>query len=240
MGDKKVNIRVIEGGLSKKRKKAQEKRNKLKEIYSRIYLNTSDPKKFVFFYIKYISKFTHDIIKELDQIKDIDEYISQVYKIWQNIEFVDMCISGFSLAVFMNLFPIDKFYSNPKFQMKDYYSTMEFIENNWDSEESLYTEMIGEREPWLLNEYGNNDIINFQVFKMMLLYRTEIAMGEKPTMDQWLEDNNVTKLTKIDDGVFLDNSTGEILREQKPKTKIPPHIRVIKGEKKDWKIKKAN
>lgn len=233
MADKKVKLRVIEGGLSTKKKEKKAKRDKLKEIYSRIYLNTPDPKKFVFFYIKYISKFTHDIIKELDQIKDVDEYMSQVYKIWQNIEFIDMCISGFSLATFMNLFPIDKFYSNPKFQMKDYYSTVEFIEDNWDSEESLYTEMIGEREPWLLNEYGNNDIINFQVFKMMLLYRTDIAMGKKPAMDQWLEDNNVTKLTKIDDGVFLDHSTGEILVEQKPKVKTPPYIRVIKGGKED-------
>lgn len=234
MADKKVKLRVIEGGLSTKKKEKKAKRDKLKEIYSRIYLNTPDPKKFVFFYIKYISKFTHDIIKELDQIKDVDEYMSQVYKIWQNIEFADMCISGFSLATFMNLFPIDKFYSNPKFQMKDYYSTVEFIEDNWDSEESLYTEMIGEREPWLLNEYGNNDIINFQVFKMMLLYRTDIAMGKKPVLDQWLEDNNVRKLTKIDDGVFLDNSTGEILREQKPKTKTPPYIRVIKGGQEEY------
>lgn len=229
MGDKKVNIRVIEGGLSKKRKKAQEKRNKLRKIYSRIYLNTPDPKTFVLFYIKYVSKFTHEIIKDLDQIKDIDEYLEEMCMIWQNIELADMFISRFSLSVFMNLFPIDKFYSNPKFQMKDYYTTMEFIEDNWDGEESFYTEMIGEREPWLLNEYGNHDIINFQVFKMMLLYRVDIIMGKKPALDQWLEDNNVRKLTKIDDGVFLDNSTGEILHEQKPKKKIPPYIRVIKG-----------
>lgn len=231
MAEKKVELRLIEGGLSKKRKEYLDKRNKLMKIYSRIYLNTPDPKKFVLFYIKYISKFTHDIIKELDQIKDMDEYMSQVYKIWQNIEFADMCISGFSLAVFMNLFPIDKFYSNPQFQMKDYYSTVEFIEDNWDSEKSLYTEIIGEREPWLLNEYANKDIINFQVFKMMMLYRIDIAMGKKPAIDQWLEDNNVTKLTKIDNGVFLDNSTGEILIEQNPQVKIPPYIRVIKGGK---------
>lgn len=72
---------------------------------------------------------------------------------------------------FMNIFPIKKDFTGYKYEMKDYYSSIEFI-NNLDRNKP-----IGDNVSYFLMEYTNKDIDKFVIKSVMTLSRLREQQG---------------------------------------------------------------
>lgn len=209
-----MDIKVIKGGLQEsENKKAKELENK-KRIYYKIFNYSHNPISVILFAVKYYSKFG---IRLLDDIKknskDIGEYTDQLMMHMVFLDYLYKLMSGMTLKTFTNLFPIGKDYDGEKYGCKDYYQTIEFIDSlGLDFDKDI----IGNQIFNVVLEYYNKDIINFEVFHLMLITRLEEASGQETSFDKFLRENGVRKIQKIDEGVYMEEGSQQIYRETKP------------------------
>lgn len=145
----------------------------------------------------------------------------------ERFELLDIIISFVGMLTpdeFMNIFPVTKKYDGWRCETKDYYSTMEHV-NNLDRDELI----IMQEEPLqFLYEYDNEDVFEFSVASMMEISNMRKWQGEKTPFEEFCEENNITTYSTINSGskeYLKNNQTGKIARVSKP---LPSHMRVIK------------
>ena len=206
-----TELKIIKGNLKEKEEEKLKKREKLKATYQRIIYETQDPVERAFIQIKHFAKFG---IEDLEDIKlisnNVEEYKKNLEKMALQVVVTKAVISMMTIRTFMQLFPIKKTYDGEKYMCKDYYQTVKMLKNtNLNFNKDMMLDQIDE----ILAEYWNDDILGFNVFSLMLLYRIDIVNNRKPLFDKWLEENGVQKINKIADGVYLDSGTGKILKE---------------------------
>lgn len=208
---KMTELKIIKGNLKEKEEEKLKKRERLKATYRRIIYETQDPVERAFIQIKYFAKFG---IEDLEDIKlvsnNVEEYKKHLEKMALQVVVTKAVIGMMTISTFIQLFPIKKTYDGKKYMCKDYYQTIKMLKNTGlDFNKDMMLDQIDE----ILAEYWNDNILGFNVFSLMLLYRIDIANNRKPLFDKWLEENRVQKINKIADGVYLDSGTGKILKE---------------------------
>lgn len=206
-------FKIIKGGLEEKQKDIKDKRERKRAIYKKLTRNTENFKTFVLFTVKYYGKFGMDELNEAKAFShSLEEYHKKLEKMLEEMFFAEYLMSCFCIETFENLFPIAKEYNGDKFSSKDYLYTQEKIK-----EMGLRNgyKLIGNRIDKLLFDYWNKDILKYNVFKMSLLYRLELAEGKKPTFDKFLEENNISTMRKISDDVFYDPKTRKTYKVKK-------------------------
>ena len=214
-----TELKIIKGNLKEEEEKKLKKRERLKATYQRIIYETQDPVERAFIQIKYFSKFG---IEDLEDIKlmsnNVEEYKKHLEKMALQVVVTKAVIGMMTISTFIQLFPIKKTYDGEKYVCKDYYQTIKMLKSTGlDFNKYMILDQVDE----ILAEYWNDDILGFNVFSLMLLYRIDIVNNRKPLFDKWLEENGVQKINKIADGVYLESETGKILKE----TSVPAYTK---------------
>lgn len=81
---------------------------------------------------------------------------------------------------FMNIFPVKKDFTGYKYEIKDYFSTMEYIS-------SLDREMpIGDNVSYFLMEYTNKDIDKFAIKSVITLSRLREQQGHLDLFEEFM------------------------------------------------------
>lgn len=218
-----VELRLIKGTLEETQAKQKAKDEKIKQAYKRVLTEQkSSFSQILKVAIKYVNKYT---LQDIEEAPNFEAKLNQIETSLSFVMALDNLIASVNLKTFKELFPIDKYYSKDG-MIKDYYSTLECIKELGIQED----EFIGENVDELLNEYANNEIIRYQVVKMMLVTKYHrMTTGEDLLMnffeDQGLE---VDTFSKLDDNTMINNNTGEI---SKIVDTSKPKLRLIKGGK---------
>lgn len=131
----------------------------------------------------------------------------------------------------MTVFPPTKTFGGDKWNSKDYFSTMQAVDDYGIDRE------FGEDGFEFLWDYMNDATMSFVVFSMSALSAAKRAQGEKGLMEQFCEDNGISAFHKGVDGNgrewLVDDQTGEITPIIAQKPKMPRWWKVIDGGKRD-------
>jgi hypothetical protein len=127
----------------------------------------------------------------------------------------------------VNMFPILKEYDGEKYECKDYFSTIQFLETlDWNKP-------IGQEIHEFLSSYYNNDIINFCVKELLLMDKINKREGRKGIMEQFLEmadpQGKIDVITvHKDEGYIYHKNTGKTEKIRKPRKRKPSYMSVVK------------
>lgn len=123
---------------------------------------------------------------------------------------------------FMRLFPIPKEYDGEKYEMKDYFSTIEEVMKYPQDEP------IGEKITEFLMEYYNWDIMEFEVLKLSTISLMRRIEGQKGIFEEFAEQNDFHLQTFYQDGnEMVDSETGERFKIAKPKNPLRKLFSVV-------------
>lgn len=204
--------------LEQKKKKALIYKKLFEEYLYEDYLQTKQHKiKTIFHGVKYI------ILFPLDTETTYKEFLLM----YNTIQDIICLMKDLSLKDLINMFPIIKEYDGEKWEAKDYYSTMEYLQDK------NLEEPIGEEIYNFFFNYYNNDIINFSVKHMLLIDRINKAECKPSLMEQFLEiadpEGKIHTYTyHKKEGYMYDNYTGKTFKVSKPKRKIPKYLKILK------------
>lgn len=218
-----VELRLIKGTLEETQAKQKAKGEKIKQAYKRVLTEQkSSFSQILKVAIKYVNKYT---LQDIEEALNFEAKLNQIETSLSFVMALDNLISSVNLKTFKELFPIDKYYSKDG-MVKDYYSTLEVIEELGIQED----EFIGENVDELLNGYANNEIIRYQVVKMMLVTKYHRITTGKDLLMNFFEDQGleVDTFSKLDENTMINNNTGEI---SKIVDTSKPKLRLIKGGK---------
>lgn len=131
------------------------------------------------------------LINEMPKAKTYDDELA----IFQTISVLKDLIKQLTPIEFMNMFPVEKDFKGYKYEMKDYYSSMEYV-NTLDLNKPL-----GDNVLMLLGEYMNRDIHRFFVKSVINLshlrqYDGHLDMFEEFMAAQGMETPNTFKNNK--------------------------------------------
>jgi hypothetical protein len=143
--------------------------------------------------------------------------------IWELIELTKMAMSGLTPNEFMTVFPIDKQYDGDRYEVKDYFSTMEELRKiGMDM-------LIGSHVDSLLFDYQNLYVRKFNVFKFIVLDCIREYEGEPSVMEAFMAEHGVfpeTFIMEKDGKQFLYDSVRQTCY---PLIKSRPrYLRVVK------------
>lgn len=81
-------------------------------------------------------------------------------------------------------------------------------------------------------DYQNWDINHFMVTFMLVVSRMRVLQGGMDIMEEWLEKQGVPTYSYYEDkGIMVNRQTGEVAKVEKPKTRVPKYMKVVKGGK---------
>lgn len=124
---------------------------------------------------------------------------------------------------FVRLFPIPKKYDGEKYSVKDYFSTIETLKE-YPMDQEIGEDKIME----FLMEYYNPDIINFEVKKMSLISYIRRLNGQKGVMEEFCSENGIPTYSYYEDeGIMVERETGEVIKVETPKKRIPKYLKVV-------------
>lgn len=131
------------------------------------------------------------LINEMPKAKTYDDELA----IFQTISVLKDLIKQLTPIEFMNMFPVEKDFKGYKYEMKDYYSSMEYV-NTLDLNKPL-----GDNVLMLLGEYMNRDTHRFFVKSVINLshlrqYDGHLDMFEEFMAAQGMETPNTFKNNK--------------------------------------------
>lgn len=185
-----------------------------------------------------IGKENKEILKKLSfyGIKIVNQYIREnktidyekLFKILEFIELVKITISLLTPNELITVFPIEKRYDGEKYQIKDYYFTLEELQkigmNN----------IIREKIDELLWDYQNKDVRDFQINSINILsHLYKYETGESLT-EKWAKENNIKMYKSYDSNLvnkkyMYETRSGKML---KIKNKNPRYLKILEGGKK--------
>jgi len=163
-----------------------------------------------------------DIFRECKRL-GVDS-ASTYEKTKEYFEFIDTAftVMGYmTLKNFITTFPITKTYDGEKWSCKDYYYTVDVV-NNMDMEAPIGRDRISE----LLWDYQNE--LLFQVYGQWM--RTVDSMrryqGEKTIVQEMFDEMNIpTHTVNAEKGFKLNNQTGEVMKITNKKS---GHLKLVK------------
>lgn len=203
-----------------KEEKKKEKNKFLQQKYYDLYLDYQygfekipDKKKAIYYGIKYIAK------------SNVDVGYQQLLKMFTEMCDIESLISNITFGDFISLFPVAKEYDKTG-EMKDYYSTMEYLEDK------KMDEIIFENIDSLFWNYYNNDIISYNVKKMLIISRIQKYENGTDLMETLLShldpDNKIdTYIYNKEHNYIQNRRTGKITKVKQHK-RIPKYLKVIK------------
>ena len=183
----------------KKPKFKKKTREEMNSIYYRCFNKAIEDKRIkqiIFYGVKYIRTFNYNT-------DDIDK----IYSALNDVYFIEDLIARCSFLTIMNIFPIAKEYDGKKYSCKDYFSTKEYLDGK------DLTKLILEYDTdEFLDNYFNNDILNFNVNKFMICDRYLKKTGKKTIMERFAEDFGLVTYKKLNHSTYI-GSNGEIVRK---------------------------
>lgn len=211
--------------------------DKLNEVYAREVLNVFTKNKgenakieklkkdrhllkyIVYVNIKFISTYEY-----IDDLKDEDLYMLLL----GHMEYIDALINLMTPKELMNIFPIEKTYDGAKYEVKDYFSTMEAINTiGVDTPIKNYKDSAF----GFLWDYSNLDICKYLVSKMIVMSRLNNIFANDITLAGGfaMQNNIPTYEERQMNGkkYLFDSQTGKYTRIQEKK-KRPLYLRVVK------------
>lgn len=171
---------------------------------------------------KYIQKIVYYGVKAVGTYPKLTSY-QEAVTCFEFISGLKGVMSLLTLHEFMNLFPIQKVFDGAKYEMKDYYSTLEAI-----NELGLQPyERIGESILKLIMEYMNRDIMDFAVQGMVAMSAIRRFDGHLDLMEEFMAEQG------MDTPNTFRNSKGEAMyvRHGKPiklKLNKKQHLEIVK------------
>lgn len=216
-------FKVIEGTLYKRIEKEKKKKEFLKQKYHDLYLNYQygfeseiDIKKAIYFGIKYILLVN---INELDY--------RSLFIVSSEISNINQMISNLTYNEFINMFPITKDFDGKKFESKDYYSTIEYLDDfNLD-------EKIDDVQSFFWNYY-NTQLMNYAI-KEMLIYDRILKYQSRPTLlegflDEIDPEGKIETYKYNKEHNYLQSTKTGKIHKIKQKKRIPKYLKVIKED----------
>lgn len=208
-----MEYEVIENRQEKRRKKATRDKERKLEIYKSLYFDYKygfehmhDAMKCIYYGIKYYSR------------QNVDNYsYKELLVTMSEVQDIKMLIAGISYSDMLKLFPVHKVYDGEKYSAKDYFSTMEYLKDlDWFC--SIGVDNVDD----FFWSYYNLDIMNFSVFEMLVLDRIRKFEGRGGLFEAFLKECNLqdqihTYSLNKEEGVLVDNQTGEIIKVEVPK-----------------------
>ena len=170
-------------------------------------------KKYIFLNVKKIVKEKHDKTEyTYEQLNNRLQFMFNLTDLIGRLTPVEI----------MQMFPIPKEYNGEKYQVKDYFSTIEEVKKYPQNK------AIGDKITEFLMEYYNLDIIKFEVVKMCTISEIRRKQGQLGLMEQFAEDNEIHLQTFHQDGnEMVDNKTGERFEIVKPKNPMRKLFTVV-------------
>ena len=169
--------------------------------------------------IKYICS-CRDVSRENTKL-GIDEpkTLKQNQYRFQMIDSIFGVLGCLTLRNFVNTFPIEKYYKGAKWEEKDYFYTMEVLED-MDWNKPIGRDELSE----LLWDYENEELrhayIEFTT-AMSAIYRAQTGKG---IADKFFEDRGVPVYTMDrETGIMKNNQTGDIIKPKKAS-----HLQIVK------------
>lgn len=160
-------------------------------------------KQFLYFNIKFIAQ-NFDFNRE---------YSANEIECWfLLIEGIGNMIGCLTPREFMQIFPVEKDYDGEKHQCKDYFYTMEYI-NQLDKDVPIGSDNVSE----FLFEYQNRDINHYMCTWMGIINRMHKAHGGKDITEEFFEENGYPLHTCHEEaGYLIDDNTGEKFEIRRP------------------------
>ena len=115
---------------------------------------------------------------------------------------------------FMRIFPIEKEYDGAKYEWKDYFYCMNYIN------EFGIDNKIGDKAPDFLMEYWNWDINLYMVHWMGVVNRISMINGGKDIFLEFMEEQGVASHFVSDGEYMINTDTGEKFKIVKPKSNV--------------------
>lgn len=158
--------------------------------------------------------------KETGNMKSQDSDF--VYSMFNLLSIVKGIVGEYTPREFMRLFPIQKDYDGEKYQVKDYFYCMEYI-NCIGMDEK-----IGEKATEFLMEYWNRDINFYMVTWMGVVSAMDIIQTGRDSMMDFFEENGLHFKTFHQEGdEMVDSETGERFKISKPKNPMRKLFTVV-------------
>lgn len=155
----------------------------------------------------------------MDEPKQMND---AMYK-FEMIHIVNKCISAITPAVLMGIFPVKKEFDGEKYGTKDYFFTMQAINNM-----GIDT-IIGENVQDLLWDYQNTNIKCFMLAEFSTASYIRQMNGQKGIVEEFCEHNKIETYTVYKDSTgceyIQNNTTG---KTAKVKREIPRYIKLVK------------
>ena len=150
--------------------------------------------------------------KRLDYNKLDDDEIEKEFQI---LQMIDEMVGAMTPREFMRMFPIVKEYDGAKYEWKDYFYCMNYIN------EFGIDNKIGDKAPDFLMEYQNWDIDLYMVHWMGVVNRIGMLHGGKDIFLEFMKEQGVKPRTLHSDGEYMvDDETGEKFKIIKPKNEM--------------------
>ena len=166
-------------------------------------------------------------VKIINQIYDKQQITGyeELLKILEFAEVVKIAISLLTPNELITVFPIEKRYDGEKYQIKDYYFTLEKLQQiGMDN-------IIRDRIDELLWDYQNKDIMDFQLNSINIIshlykYETGESLAEK-----WAKENNIQTYQRYDSDLINKKYIYDArsAKSIKIKQKNPKYLKALKG-----------
>ena len=141
---------------------------------------------------------------------------------FQFVEVIKSLMMWLTPKRFVNIFPIKKTYNGKRYEIKDYFSTVQAInEHGWDELIQAPTDFL-----W---DFYNDEICEFMVNQMCLVSDIMRAHGQPGLLEQWAQENGVPIFR-----MYTDENEKEFLIDQNGRSKPvkkarPKHLKLVNG-----------
>lgn len=138
------------------------------------------------------------------------------------IEIIGNMVGLLTPREFMQMFPIEKEFDGEKYECKDYFYTVNYIE------EFGIDTIIGDKASEFLMEYWNWDVNEYMVYWMSVVNRMHMLQGGKDILIEFMEEQGVQPRTLHQEGDYMvDDETGERFKIKKPKNPMKKLFSVV-------------
>jgi hypothetical protein len=153
--------------------------------------STDWKKRFVYLVIKGLPVIFDDVISEVSKRYCLSRELLSL--IWAPIELAEEQMGHLTPNEFMTVFPIKKEYDGHRYGVKDYHSTMEELEKiGMDTQ-------IGENVQSLLFDYQNKHVVEFNVFKMVVVDRIRACQGQPSMVEAFMSEQGIYPMRMMTD-----------------------------------------
>ena len=134
---------------------------------------------------------------------------------FDTLEFVSHVLRYFTPNEFMQMFPVEKDYDGHRYDVKDYFTTMETVRGI-----GIHNR-IGDRVEDFLFDYCNDDIDEYMVTWMTIVNRMHQLNGGRDMLIEFMEEQGMHPQTfHEEDGYLINDETGEKYEIKKPTQKV--------------------